>query len=74
MSLQSHFAVYKDGKPFDDYRYPTFQYAALAWEDCEPDCDVVELDSVGRILTTFRPAECRLAAQRFRNPNLKYPS
>ena len=71
MGLQNLFAVYKDGRPFDENRYPTFQYAALAWEDCEPDCDVVELDALRRILTTYRPAECRLAAQRFRNPNFK---
>ena len=62
------FALYKDGKPMDRYLYPRFTYAALAWEECEPDCDVVEIDSAGKVMKTHSRQECIEAAHRFRNP------
>jgi len=64
---RSFFAICKNGERIDHYLFSDLTNAVIAWEKGEPDCEVIELNSHGRIVKTFPPDECRNWATEFRD-------
>ena len=67
MIERNFFALCRGGRRIDRFLFQDFVNAVIAWEKCDPGCEVVELDSHGRIVKRFSEAECRERAMEFRD-------